>query len=164
MSQNNHLLGNWRPGSFMDQRQGEVRKQSKNSYKYLLEYQGSGCVHLFLLLSTGGQGYEQRHFSLSQAEEGGFHEAGQYIQSNNKSSSKQGLKSQKQSQYGVKVSPFGLQMQLHGPLDITCLNLSGFSIFSNNYPLIFIFSWYPFLSACCNPLEGNKFSLPHEHF
>ena len=55
-------------------------------------------------------------------------------------------------------------MQLHGPWDITCLNLSGFSIFSNNYPLIFIFSWYPFLSACCNPLEGNRFSLPHENF
>ena len=30
-SQNNHLVGAWMPGSFMDQRLGEVRKQSKKT-------------------------------------------------------------------------------------------------------------------------------------
>ena len=29
MSQNNHLVGVWMPGSFMDQSWGEVSKQSK---------------------------------------------------------------------------------------------------------------------------------------
>ena len=29
--QNNHLLGVWMPGSLIDQRQGEVRKQSKKA-------------------------------------------------------------------------------------------------------------------------------------
>ena len=31
LSQNNHLVGVWMPGSFMDQRWGEVRKESKNA-------------------------------------------------------------------------------------------------------------------------------------
>jgi len=45
MSQNNHLVGVWMPGSFMDQRWGEVRKQSKkaiSSCKYPLKWQASG--------------------------------------------------------------------------------------------------------------------------
>jgi len=31
MSQNNHLIGIWMPGSFIDQRWGKVRKQSKKA-------------------------------------------------------------------------------------------------------------------------------------
>ena len=31
MCQNNYLVGVWMPGSFMDQRWGEVRKQSKKA-------------------------------------------------------------------------------------------------------------------------------------
>ena len=31
MSQNNQLVGTWMPGSFMDQRWGEVRKQSEKT-------------------------------------------------------------------------------------------------------------------------------------
>ena len=45
MSQNNHLVRAWTLVSFMDQRWGEVRKQSKrlfNSCKYCLEWQTLG--------------------------------------------------------------------------------------------------------------------------
>ena len=52
MSQNNHLLGVWMPGPFIEQRWGEVKKQSLKSHqssKYLLEWQAWGrrCVDLF---------------------------------------------------------------------------------------------------------------------
>ena len=32
--QSNHLIGAWMPGSFIDQRWGEVRKQSKKAFNF----------------------------------------------------------------------------------------------------------------------------------
>ena len=51
--QNNHLIRVWMPGSFTNQRWGEVRKQSKKTIKsceHLLEWQtsGRGCVNFSL--------------------------------------------------------------------------------------------------------------------
>ena len=74
------------PGSFMDQRQEEVRKQSKKTIYFLQMSprkaslrQGNMLMHLFQQY-TGGQGYEQRHFSLTVRQRGaGFPEVGHYV-------------------------------------------------------------------------------------
>ena len=70
MSQNNHLFGVWMPGSFMDQRWGEVRKQSVKAHlilqvspKIASLRKGNVLISSFLP-SPGGQGSEQRHFNL----------------------------------------------------------------------------------------------------
>ena len=60
MSQNNHLWGVWMPGSFMDQRWGEVRKQIEKGHLILHESPkmaslGKGNVLISSFLpSTGG--------------------------------------------------------------------------------------------------------------
>ena len=76
MSQSNHLIWVWMPGSFIDQRWEEMRKQSKKAFN--LENvsssgqpSGRGYVRLFLpAISTGREGSAQRHISLTVRQRG----------------------------------------------------------------------------------------------
>ena len=69
MSQNDHLVGVWLPGSFIEQRGGEVSKSEKPLILQLPPGMTSlrkGCVNFFFLeQSTGGHSLEQRHFGLT---------------------------------------------------------------------------------------------------
>ena len=71
MSQNNHVW-DWISGSFIDQRGGKVRKQSKKAINLASisqngKPQAEDVLISSFLPSAGGQGSEQRHFD-SQAE------------------------------------------------------------------------------------------------
>ena len=86
MSQNNQLVGVWMSSSFMDQRlgwgQGNKVKKAINlaSISENGKPQAGGCVNFnFFLPSTGRQGFEQRHFSLTVRQGAGFSEAGHYV-------------------------------------------------------------------------------------
>ena len=71
MSQNNHLVRVWKPSSFMDQRwgRGEETKLKRplilQIYLRMASLRQGGMLISFFLQSTGGQVYEQRHFSLT---------------------------------------------------------------------------------------------------
>lgn len=65
MSQNNHLIVDWIPGSFIEQRWGDVRTKMlkcHESFKYLLKWQALGrrCVNFFHPTTHRWQGPEQR--------------------------------------------------------------------------------------------------------
>ena len=70
--QTNHLIGVWMPSSFMDQRLGSGQGNKVKKAIHLANIsengkpQAGGCVNFnFFLPSTGRQGFEQRHFSLT---------------------------------------------------------------------------------------------------
>ena len=72
MSQNNHLIGVWMPSSFVDQSLGWGQGNKVKKAIHLANIsengkpQAGGCVNFnFFLPSTGRQGFEQRHFSLT---------------------------------------------------------------------------------------------------
>ena len=69
MSQNNHFIGVWMPVSFIEQKWGEARKQSKEAINLANISQNgnpqAGDVFISSILPpTGGRGPEQRHFGL----------------------------------------------------------------------------------------------------
>ena len=69
----------------MDQRWEEGGEETKLKGKYLLEWQasdrvgGGGLLISFFLPSPGGQGSEQRHFSLTVRQRAGFSETGHHV-------------------------------------------------------------------------------------
>ena len=73
--QNNHLIGVWMPDSFLDQRWGRWVSKVKRPLilQTFLEWQpqGGGVLISSFLPSIGGQGSEQRHFSLTAWQRGG---------------------------------------------------------------------------------------------
>ena len=72
MSQNNHLIGVWMPSSFVDQSLGWGQGNKVKKAIHLANIsengkpQAGGCVDFnFFPSSTGRQGFEQRHFSIT---------------------------------------------------------------------------------------------------
>ena len=110
--------GVWKPGSFIDQRWEKVRKQSKKSINLAnisqkCKLQAGDVFISSFLPSTGGQGSEQRHFSLNnQAEEQDSPRQAILYGYNNKSNKKKQVKakskskSKKQFQCGIRTGFF----------------------------------------------------------
>ena len=87
MSQNNYLVQAWMSASFMDQKWGQVRRQSKKDHLQTSTRMASiktGSLISFFLQSTGGEDYDERHLRLTVRARGpGFPEAGNHVCYNN---------------------------------------------------------------------------------
>ena len=93
MSQNNSLIGVWMPGPFIEQRWGEVRKQSKKTINLPnISQNGRAGARDMLIYSflppTGGQGAEHKHCNSQAEEQDSLRQTTMYDY-NNKSNEKQ---------------------------------------------------------------------------